>query len=995
MALLSSFHLTHSRPAFLLGLVLLFLGVETSWAQGFSQINGRNHAELDWRSAETEHFKIIYPAHLDGLEVQAAAIAEACFDSLAANFEVTFDKKLRIYLSDEDEIANGFAVPIGTGFTNIWVHANAFAIHWTGADKWLRKVIAHELAHLFHYRATRSNLGAYSYLFSKPRPRFWTEGLAQYMAENWDAQRGERWLRTAALEARPSFTDESSTWNDRLMYASGHGQVRYFADQYGDSSLVRLLHHRKPAFLGMGHVHDFQAAFRDVTGESYSAFKSRWVERLTSTYHALAEQLESPSSLPVDSLALPLQYVHGMQYSPDGKTLALVGQPTLDRPVQGLYLWDLQSDRAQPVAEGRVQSGFAWHPDGNQLAFVRRVRGDYGSWVHDLYLLNLATRKTDRLSYSLRTTAPTFSPDGRSLAFVSTERGTANVFLVNLDLRRTTRLTSFKGDVQITALAWHPRKAILALTRMTAEGNREVLLLDVSSQTVQAVYSGPVDYRNPVWAPHTDELAVTSLQDGVPNLFVFEVPDAPQNPIDRLWPSPWAIRRITHLTTGAFTEDWLPPTDEFPQGRFLIRTGETKTRDVAYLLDARHTSLTPTPIPPVGYTRWTTKQPEHPLPSTASLAPTPILSRKVYRSWRNLTHVISGVLPFYQSAAKWGIGGGTGWVEPLGKHTIGAFGTLSFGDLAESLLLIRYINRTWRPTLTVGIYRFPGFARRYGPNLLIESIRGGDVTWRWPLELTDAPYTSARLGVRMRIVNVEPLNLEKFTDLPEGLRPPESGLQADIRISLQYKKMRPYAYNVAHPLDGYGIRLRLKGVPLLPETDLQFIRPELSAYAILPGPGWSRWYLHGRARLQFGTSLAQDFIGFRQNDGIDVNLSFFRIGSGLNRVRGYRTYVIGNRVLFGTVEYRVPVFRKLNLKPFPFLKFGFVSLAAFSDAGMVWNHTAYKDATRQMGVGAEMKYTIEVAGFKILHSVGMAQTVGNLGGGAIDFYQRFHTAVPF
>jgi hypothetical protein len=125
-------------------------------AQGFSLFNERNHPEIEWRVAETEHFKIVYPSHLAGIEAEAAAVAEASYDSLSVAFGgVTFDEPLRIYLTDEDEIANGVAFEFGGGVTNIWVHVNEFAEIWTGEAKWLRKVIAHELAHLFHYRATR------------------------------------------------------------------------------------------------------------------------------------------------------------------------------------------------------------------------------------------------------------------------------------------------------------------------------------------------------------------------------------------------------------------------------------------------------------------------------------------------------------------------------------------------------------------------------------------------------------------------------------------------------------------------------------------------------------------------------------------------------------------------------------------------------------------------------------------------------------------------
>src|SRR5690606_36170982 len=128
----------------LLVLVLLLLP-DVLAAQGFRTYSGRNHPEITWRVAETEHFEIVYPERLEGIEAEAAAVAEETYAALSENLGVTFDKKIRVYLSDEDEVANGFAFSVGNGFTNIWVHVNETAEVWTGDVKWLRKVLAHEV----------------------------------------------------------------------------------------------------------------------------------------------------------------------------------------------------------------------------------------------------------------------------------------------------------------------------------------------------------------------------------------------------------------------------------------------------------------------------------------------------------------------------------------------------------------------------------------------------------------------------------------------------------------------------------------------------------------------------------------------------------------------------------------------------------------------------------------------------------------------------------
>ncbi|HMB99249.1 MAG TPA: M48 family metalloprotease, partial [Balneolaceae bacterium] len=153
---------------FMLSFIFLFADVSVLYSQGFNSFSNRNHPYLKWQVAETEHFKIIYPQRIADIEPLAAAIAEESYSALSQNLEVEFEKKIRIYLSDEDEIVNGFANPIGKGYTMIWVNLNEYADTWTGDVKWLRKVIAHELGHIFHFKAVWSDLALLNYLVAEP-----------------------------------------------------------------------------------------------------------------------------------------------------------------------------------------------------------------------------------------------------------------------------------------------------------------------------------------------------------------------------------------------------------------------------------------------------------------------------------------------------------------------------------------------------------------------------------------------------------------------------------------------------------------------------------------------------------------------------------------------------------------------------------------------------------------------------------------------------------
>lgn len=974
-------------------LALLFFGLLLTfdlYGQGFNTYNGRNHPELKWLVAETEHFEIMYPRHLSGIETKAAPIAEAAYEVLSANLDVTFDRKIRIYLSDEDEITNGFAVGVGTGYTNIWVHVNDAAEVWTGEEKWLRKVIAHELTHLFHFRAVRSNLGFLSFLFGDPMPRFWAEGLAQYETEVWDAQRGERWLRTAVLDDRLSYNDGRSVWNGRLLYASGNSQLRYFADQYGDTTLSKLLKHRKRVLFGLGEVHDFGRAFEEITDKSYRRFFDDWRRHVNVYYNTLAGQMERPDSLRAAPLQLPGQYRYDIKYSPDTTHVAVLSLVSLQRPFRRLYVVDRDRKSTRIVAEGSIKAPVSWSPDGKRLAFARTVRSEHGSLLNDLFVVDADGRNLRRLTYGRRASSPVFSPDSSSLQllFIGSDAGTANLFLLDLETGNESPLTAYTGDVQISSVAWSPDGSRLAYALFDEDGTRSLVVYDLKTHEQRVLSTGKKgdDDRLPVWSPDGQSIAFTSFRDRVPNVFVHSLETG-------------ATRRVTYLATGATAYDWLPPDSLRTSGSLVIVSDETKENDRAYRIDARRKVSYPPPVIPKAYQSWITHRPPNEVPAEIPEDSSLITARYDYRSWKNVTHAVSVAVPYYDNPKDWGVIGLTTWFEPLGKHIFSTIGGLSFASpLERSLIAGTYINNQWHPTVGISLYHMPGSSRFYGNELLVENYLGGDVTLEWPLDVGISPFTATRLGFRARYVDIDPLSAEDVEEL-DGLPPPEAGQQADLRLSLTHRKQRPYRFNTVHPLDGFGARLQLEAALPVLGGNSRFVRGDLAAYGIIRSIGLHRLFLYARARIQEGDSFAQDYVGLSRHDDIQLDIPEyipFTLGES-ERVRGFRRYALGSRMLFGTAEYRMLLLPDLQTRLLGIVSLGSTALALFSDAGMVWSGSNFDDAIRRVGVGVELKNELRLGGvIGFAHALGVAQPASAFGSGdEYEVYYRIRASVPF
>ncbi|WP_420455556.1 hypothetical protein [Rubrivirga sp.] len=1055
-----------SRLPLLLALLALVAGAPSAQV-GFGLFNGRNHPELDWQVATTEHFEIIYPSRLAGIEAEAAAVAEATFDALTVTFSpdstaLAFPEPIRIYLSDEDEIANGIAYNVGpSGFTTIWVHVNETAEIWTGDVKWLRKVIAHEVAHLVHYRAIRSNLGLLDIFFGDPLPSFWTEGLAQYATERWDAQRGDRWLRTATFEDRLSYADGTSPQNGRLRYAVGNSQVRYLAQSRGDSTLAKILAHRTPVLLGLGRIHDFGTAFRAVTGESYATFNEEWRKHVNVYYNTQAGQMERLDSLDARPFGLPGQVVYDVAFSPDTARVAAVVLPSLNRPVRRLITIknpgaDSTSGDLRILAEGSITGPISWSPDGEHLAFARTRRGAFGSLVNDLYLVRSAGGGLRRLTTDRRAISPTFAPDGRRLAFVGADGSTANLFELDLETGAERPLTAFTGDVQIPTARWSPDGARIAFSLFDADGTRHLATLDTATGTVTRLDTDAAtpraerDDRLPVWNAAGDSLAFTSLRDRAPNVFVggtgdwglgtgdvVRSPSAPNvreemeqavsaRPLgsDSLAPSPQSrvparsAQRVTFLYDGAAVHDWLPPDSLHPAGRLVLVSSETKRRDRVFVVDARRrpTVVADSVAVPPAYAAWTSHRPPVTIPDAIAPDPALIRERRPYNSWANVTHAITLALPYgdpgedgalFTADDDWGVFANSLFLEPLGKHQLAVLAGVSVTrPVDKSFLLLSYVNQQLAPTLTLDLYRFPSPSSFYGSSVLVEDLTGGDLSASLALDLIDRPYTTTLVGARVRYAYASPLALDRFDDIETtGLGVPEAGTRFDVQVGAAYKFQRPYRWNGITPLDGTGLRARLTaGVPALGGD--AFLRPDALGYHVQPvGLGRTRLFLKGRATAVVGETLAQDYVGLARYDDVDVQLPF--VGAltldDAERVRGYRSYAVGTRSLFGTAELRLPILVDLQTTVLGLARFGPISPSLFVDGGLVWTGSDFDNAARRVGVGVEVANLVSLGGFELRHAVGLAtpaSTLDELWDGErafddLDLYYRIQAAVPF
>lgn len=963
----------------LFAFTILFLPVGLDLqAQSFSMTNGRNHPEIDWITAETEHFVIIYPAHLAGIEAEAAAIAEVTYESLSELLNVTFEYKIPIYLSDQDEIVNGFAVPFDRAYTQIWVAINEKTA-FTGQEKWLRKVLAHELAHIFHFQAVKSNFGILG-IFPAMR-RHWTEGFAQYSTEKWDAKRGDALLRTAIFEDRYDFSHGESIKDGGLMYATGNSQLRYFTYVYGDSAIGKLFADRD-TIARVIRYHHFNNAFKETTGKSYNEFNKDWSRFSNIHYNTIAAYMGHPDSLDADPLNLPGTFLTDVAYSPDTTLVAVSGYVSNTHPYSRIWVIERRDKgKTRTIYEGPDTGPLSWSPDGSTILYSRTRRGPNGSLIPDVYAVNVNSGKSRRISTDLRATFPVWSADGSHIYAAVNETGTANIHQIDPISGKSISITHHEGDVQVSSLRHHPKGPWLAFSRFEADGSRFIVIINTQTKEETVFTDRLTDDRRPIWNPSGDTLAYTSLRDRVPNVFLVSFDEGKVG----------EEIRVTNQFTGFTATHWVPGDSLHPSGTLLGTTTDSKFRDRAWRIDAgMRTSVRDVPMPDY-YSDWTTRDREGMIPWSIAADAKLITERGRYKPFNEIDHVFSLPFVYFNTPTDWGIGGITYWREPLSIHEF-IFGA-SVAPLAvrdHSYALLSYINRSFQPTLGVDLFHNLFESRVYSDDFLISTQSGVRVSTSWPLDIIDHPFTASDVRFAMALVHSTPDILTYSLPLQDNLAPPVGGTVLESELRFAIRRGKPYANAFIHPLDGMGLDMTLKSGQL----DASYIQPDLKGYALIPIGGQARIYVYGRAVKRFGTTLPQDILGFNRYDEPDLGeYGIFNFGrSSTERVRGYRKYATGDVLLFGSAELRLPLLNDLQTQVLGLVSFGRTSLAAFVDAGMVDGVTTEK----RTGTGIELKNQTNFLGLSILNSFGAARPTDSLTDDAFtDFYWRIKGSVAF
>lgn len=502
-----------------LALVLSF--GSATLAAAAPRADGQIAPNAHWRTLRTPHFYVHFTPAEEKAARRAAVDAEQAYAALALRLHPPRGP-IDLVVADNVDFSNGSTTPYPTNRILVYARPGLDVVSLRYYDDWLQLVITHELTHVFHLDRTRGwwrlaqhVFGRAPFLFPNQYGPAWiTEGLAVFYESDITGSGRvdgtyERMLLTAgSLDGGPVMFDR---WNLATTRFPG-GDLPY---GYGALFFEDLSHARGPAGMrayvesasGKWFPWQWNGAAHDAFGISFSDAWRAWRD-------SLGRRAPKP--------AMP---------TPDWRDLTHAGAEALYPRWLGdsAILYTRADWRSSPAAD-QVDTAGATRRLGRRNGNDANSPAPDGSIVYsqleytdpyhirsDLY--RQVNGHEIRLTHGARLAQPDVRKDGVILA-VRFLPATTQLVRVSPDGRTIIPVTRASLDTEWAEPRWSPDGRHIAATRWTRGGFADVVILDSLGHVTRAITHDRAIDGTPAWTPDGRAVVFTSDRTGVTQLYV-------------------------------------------------------------------------------------------------------------------------------------------------------------------------------------------------------------------------------------------------------------------------------------------------------------------------------------------------------------------------------------------------------------------------------------------------------------------------------------------
>lgn len=641
-------------PLFTAMFLILSFSVQPSEAQWY-RISGK-YATVEY----TEDLKTIADSLLKTAEWSIPRLCE--MHGLSP--EVFEDDPAKIILTDAPDISNGFA--IGKSVV-IYAVSSSYIPGWTGFITWYNQVLTHELAHHVTFRKINRKLGFLGEVTKLTVPRWFYEGIAQYFSESWNMYRGDLFVRNAVLYGKLTETALYDLRDGALLYGTAHAFTRYLADQYGDSSLIKLMSYDKD-----GLFYDFNDAFKDTYGKKVSRIFPEFVRHLVLYYgNKMIEYPVSKSLKPLPSVGhQPVQIIP--LSSADSTYLILTQEDKNHRYLSAIITgMDNGTMQIKKRISNNVGTYLTVSPDHKYIAYARAdlgIKDNIDALNFQWFVYDTENGKKQKAGRSRRCRYASFSAKNHLvMAEILADHTVFRVY----DPETEQEGILFETRMPAGRFIMNSHSDLVFEAQQT-DGNRDLFL-----------------YRDSAISPLTDDLTddrnAFFLSDSV---IIFNRYTRQQPMLSRF-----------NLNTGTIKPLWEDQYEYWLHGKtdhneliFRSLTPERKPAFSSIHIDSlEYTAVHPDTKP--GYESWISKKPQpdlFTLPDTQIHIADPEAVRFPQLS---MSHIMSIALPTFDENLGWGIYGLSAWFEPLQRQTFAGTFLLFPEQLDQSFAVLSHSLR--------------------------------------------------------------------------------------------------------------------------------------------------------------------------------------------------------------------------------------------------------------------------------------------------------------
>ena len=542
-------------------IALVLFSPQISVGQYFGK-NKVQYENFHWQFLQSEHFDIFFTDGGDDIAEFAAEIAEASYLELAKDFRFDLIDRITIIVHNSHNDFEQTNVDLNPsdesvgGFTELF--KNRVVVPFEGEWEQFRHVIHHELTHAVMLQMVYG-AGVQSIITGMARlrmPLWLIEGLAEYESRGWDTE-SDMFIRDATLNGYLPPVDYLYGF---LAYKGGQSVLYYLSQKYGREKIGELLGKIKVTkSMGRG--------LKQAIGMDTEELTKKWHMYLKREYWPDIAGRKEPEEIAkrmTDHTKWKNFVNSGPALSPKGDKIAFLSDKSgyfdiyLMSAIDGKIISKLVSGQQTANLEELhwLRAGISWSPNSKYIVFAAKSGAEDA-----LHVVNVRKKKiVNEYKFSLDGIfTPSWSPKGEEIAFMGIKNGQGDIYSFNIKTKELQQITNDAySDIQPQ---WSADGKMIAFVSDRGDdylGNgidsnvkmydedfyqKDVYLIDMGTKEIRRVTNTMALEASPVFAPDGKNLAYTSDECGINNIYLYNLDSGMNYP-------------ITNVLTGIFNLSW-------------------------------------------------------------------------------------------------------------------------------------------------------------------------------------------------------------------------------------------------------------------------------------------------------------------------------------------------------------------------------------------------------------------------------------------------------